>query len=121
MIEIIALIFAFLMLTLGTFGRFKYVWQGNKVKRCKSSDEVSRKFLLLSHIIYWIAFWHNMFIGDTVDVVFWGVGIITTLYANIMVYKYYPIKYSSVWAYIKDSFEFKTLITDTFCLKNDKE
>lgn len=121
MIETIALIFAFLMVTLGTLGRFKYVWQGNKVRRCKSSDEVSRKFLLLSHVIYWIAFGHNFFIGDKVDMVFWGVGLATTFYANVMVYKYYPIKYSSVWAYIKDSFDFKTLISDTFCLRNKKK
>ena len=117
MIEIIALVFAFLMVTLGTFGRFKYVWQGNKVRRNKTSDDVSRKFLLLTHIIYWIAFGHNIFIGDMVDVVFWGVGIITTLYANIMVYKYYSTKYSSVWKYIKDSFDLKTLVADTFGIK----
>ena len=121
MIEIIASIFAFLMVTAGTFGRFKYVWQGNKVRRQKSSDDVSRKFLLLTHVLYWIALGHNFFIGDVVDMVFWSVGIGTTLYANIMVYKYYPIKYSSVWEYIKDSFEFKRLISDTFCFKNYKK
>lgn len=114
MIEIIALIFAFLMLTLGTFGRFKYVWQGNKVKRQESSEDVSRKFLLLTHIIYWIAFWHNIFIGDVVDTIFWSVGIITTAYANIMVYRYYPIKYPSVLRYIKDSFNLRMLMRDSF-------
>lgn len=120
MIETIALIFAFLMVTLGTLGRFKYVWQGNKVKRQNSSDDVSRKFLLLTHVIYWIAFCHNVLIGDKVDTIFWGVGIVTTAYANIMVYRYYPIKYCSVWAYIKDSFDLKTLIRDTFCITKKK-
>lgn len=114
MIELIAFVFAFLMVTLGTLGRFKYVWQGNKVRRNKTSDDVSRKFLLLTHIIYWIAFWHNIFIGDTIDVIFWGVGIVTTFYANVMVYKYYSTKYSSVWKYIKDSFDLRVLIADTF-------
>lgn len=120
MIKIIALVFAFLQVTLGTLGRFKYVWQGNKVKRRRSSADVSRKFLLLTHLLYWVALGHNILVGDAVDVVFWSVGVVTTAYANVMVYRYYPEKYPSFWSYLRNSFDLKNLLFDTFGIHRKK-
>lgn len=81
-------VIAILVVVVGAVGRVKYVWQGSKIKRAKSTKDVSCKFLFVTHIIYWIMFIHNFNQLDWADMIFWFVGLFTTAYANIMAYKY---------------------------------
>lgn len=81
-------IIAFLVVSVGAVGRIKYIWQGSKIKRAGSTKDVSCKFLFVTHIIYWIMFFHNLNQLDWADMIFWFVGLFTTAFANIMAYKY---------------------------------
>ena len=71
-----------------TIIRIKYLWFGLKVKRTQKCDDISTKALLHTHIEYWIMFSHNLNIADTKDQVFWAFGIATTLFTNVMLFKY---------------------------------
>ena len=71
-----------------TFIRMKYVWQGNKVRRTKSTRDVSTKAILNTHIEYWIMFAHNLNVADIKDQFFWGFGIFTTAYTVYCLWKY---------------------------------
>lgn len=86
-----------------TFVRLKYFWQGNKIKRRKSAKDVSRKFMVYTHISYWIMFLHNIAIADIMDQVFWGFGIFTTAYCVVMLYRYREPRIGAL-RWIKDSF-----------------
>ena len=79
---------AVLALTIGILGRFKYVWQGNKIRARKSSKDVSDKFIILSWVTYGVMLVHNYLREDIVDILFWFVGFFTSLYAMIMSWKY---------------------------------
>lgn len=81
-------IIAFLALTIGIAGRFKYVWQGNVIRLNKSSADVSGKFMVLSWITYLIMLIHNSYMGDIVDIAFWFVGLFTSYYAMYMTWRY---------------------------------
>ncbi len=81
-------IVAGLVVAVGAVGRIKYIWAGNKIKRQQSTIDASCKFLFVTHIIYWIMFIHNLNQLDWPDMIFWFVGLFTTLYANIMAYRY---------------------------------
>lgn len=81
-------IVAFLALTIGIVGRFKYVWQGNIIRLNKSSADISGKFMVLSWVTYLIMLIHNSYMGDIVDIVFWFVGLFTSYYAMYMTWKY---------------------------------
>jgi len=81
-------IVAFLALTIGILGRFKYVWQGNKIRNRQSAKDVSDKFIILSWVTYGVMLVHNYLRGDIVDILFWFVGFFTSLYAMIMTWKY---------------------------------
>ena len=71
-----------------TFIRIKYLWFGLKVKRTASCDDISTKAIMHTHIEYWIMFAHNLNISDVKDQFFWAFGIGTTLFTNVMLYKY---------------------------------
>ena len=81
-------VIAFLCLTLGTLGRLKYIWQGNKIKRLKTSESVSSKLFIVSYIIYILMLINNLHNKDWIDVFFWGVGSFAVLYGMIMAYLY---------------------------------
>lgn len=81
-------ILAFLVIAVGAVGRIKYIWSGNKIRRQKSTQDASCKFLFVTHIIYWIMFAWNYTQADLPDLIFWFVGLFTTAYANVMAYKY---------------------------------
>ena len=81
-------VIAGLVLLIGVTSRVKYVWQGAKIKRMGSTKDTSCKFLFVSFIVYIIMFTHNLQMLDWIDAVFWLVGIGTTLYANLMAYRY---------------------------------
>ncbi|MBA7656277.1 hypothetical protein ES703_64201 [subsurface metagenome] len=81
-------IIAGLVLLIGVTSRVKYIWQGSKIRRMGSTRDTSCKFLFVSFIVYILMFIHNLQMLDWVDAVFWLVGIGTTLYANLMAYKY---------------------------------
>lgn len=89
-------IFAFFALTIGILGRFKYVWQGNKVRKTQSSHDVSDRFIILSWVTYGIMLGHNYFQSDLVDMLFWVVGFWTSLYAMLMSWKYSSPKKSFI-------------------------
>lgn len=81
-------VLAILVVVVGAVGRVKYVWAGNKIRRQKSTRDASCKFLVITHMIYWIMFLHNYARLDVADTIFWFVGLFTTAYANIIAYKY---------------------------------
>ena len=80
---------AFLILVLGVPVRFKYVWQGSKIRRRKSARDISRKFYLASWVIYVLQVIHNVYRGDWVDVIFWTVGVFTVAFAIYCSYDYW--------------------------------
>ena len=94
-------IFWWFLIGYTTFVRVKYVWQGNKVRRLKSATGVSHKFMLHSHAAYWIEFFHNLNIADFKDLLFWGIGIITTAYCIITLWQYREPK-TSIKAWVKE-------------------
>lgn len=71
-----------------TFIRIKYVWQGNKIRKLKSARDVSHKFMLYTHVAYWIEFAHNLNVADVKDQLFWGIGILTTAYCIFTMWQY---------------------------------
>lgn len=81
-------IIAIFCVTLGTAGRLKYIWQGNKIKRLKSSESVSSKLFIVSYFIYILMLINNLHNKDYVDVIFWGIGSFAVLYGLIMTYRY---------------------------------
>lgn len=81
-------IFWWVLIGYTTFLRIKYVWQGNKIRRVKSASGVSHKFMLHTHLAYWIQFFHNLNMNDVKDQFFWGVGIVTTAYCVITLWQY---------------------------------
>jgi len=84
-----AKIIAGLVLVLGVPVRFKYVWQGTKIRRRKSARDISRKFYITSWVIYVLQFMHNLLQRDWVDTVFWGVGIFTVAFCIMSAYRFW--------------------------------
>lgn len=82
-------IVAMLVLVLGVPVRFKYVWQGTKIRRTGSARDVSRKFYITSWVIYVLQVIHNYFQRDYVDIVFWTVGVFTVAFAIYSCYEYW--------------------------------
>lgn len=101
-----ASVIAALVLILGVPVRFKYVWQGNKIRRRKSARDVSRKFYIVSWIIYVLQVIHNTNRRDWVDVVFWSVGTVTVAFCIAMCYNYWH-KRMSFGRWLIDSFRDK--------------
>ena len=97
-------IVATLILVLGVPVRFKYVWQGTKIRRRKSARDISRKFYITSWVIYVLQVVHNINQQDWVDVVFWGVGTFTVAYCIAMCYRYWHVK-MSFGKWLVDSFK----------------
>lgn len=100
----IATVVAFLILVLGVPTRFKYYWQGAKVRRRRSARDVSRKFYLVSWVIYVLQVIHNAYRQDWINVVFWSVGCFTVAYCIAMCYIYWHEK-MAFWRWILDSFK----------------
>jgi len=92
--DVIARVVAALILILGVPVRFKYVWQGTKIRRRKSARDISRKFYITSWVIYALQVLHNLFRRDWIDVVFWGVGTFTVAFCISMCYRYWHVKMS---------------------------
>ena len=86
---IVSHIVDFLILVLGVPSRFKYYWTGSKVRRRRSARDVSRKFYLISWVIYVLQVIHNLLRHDWVNVAFWLVGVFTVAYAIAMCYRYW--------------------------------
>ena len=103
MTDAIATAVAFLILVLGVPSRCKYWWQGSKIKRRKSARDVSRKFYLVSFVVYVLQVYHNAYNGDWVNTVFWTVGVFTVGYCIYMCYHYWHVK-MKFWAWVLDSF-----------------
>jgi len=103
MVEIIAGVVSFLILILGVPSRFKYYWQGSKVRRRKSARDVSRKFYIVSWIVYVLQVIHNFINQDWVNVTFWFVGIFTVGYCIWMCYQYWHER-MPFWRWVIDSF-----------------
>ena len=103
-LDIIAGVVATLVLVLGVPTRFKYYWQGAKVHRRKSARDVSRKFYLVSWVIYVLQVIHCAFNKDWVNVCFWFVGIFTVGYCIAMCYRYWHVK-MSFFRWVVDSFQ----------------
>lgn len=102
-IEVIGSIVATLILILGVPTRFKYYWQGSKVRRRESAHDVSRKFYLVSWVIYALQVIHNLINKDWVNVVFWFVGLFTVGYCIRMCYRYWH-KEMGFWSWVVGSF-----------------
>lgn len=100
----IAKVIAGLVLVLGVPVRFKYVWQGTKIRRRGSARDVSRKFYITSWVIYVLQVIHNLFEQDWVDVIFWGVGTFTVAFCIFMCYRYWHEKMSFLH-WLIDSFQ----------------
>ena len=77
-----------ILISYTTFIRMKYVWLGNKVRRTKSTRDVSTKAILHTHIEYWIMFSHNLNISDLKDQFFWAFGIGTTMFTVIQLFRF---------------------------------
>jgi len=92
MIAIIAVVVSFLLLILGVPSQFKYYWSGSKIRRRKSARDISRKFYLVSWVIYVLQTIHELINGDWVNVLFWGVGIFTVAYTIAQCYRYWHVK-----------------------------
>ena len=103
-VDIVAAVVAFLILILGVPSRFKYYWQGAKVKRRKSARDVSRKFYIVSWFIYALQVVHNFINQDWVNVAFWFVGIFTVGYCILMCYRYWHVKMGFL-EWVVDSFK----------------
>lgn len=103
MMSYLAAIVSFLILALGVPSRFKYYWQGSKVRRRRSAKDVSRKFYLVSWIIYVLQIVHNTINEDWVNVAFWFVGVFTVSYCIAMCYRYRHVRVS-FWRWVADSF-----------------
>ena len=84
-----ASVIASLVLILGVPTRFKYYWQGAKVARRGSARDVSRKFFIVSWVVYVLQVIHNFINRDWVNVVFWSVGTFTVAYCIFMCKKYW--------------------------------
>lgn len=97
---------AFLVLVLGVPTRFKYYWQGSKVFRRQSARDVSRKFYLVSWVVYVLQVLHNWFNRDWVNVIFWSVGVFTVAYCIARCYQFWHVK-MSFWHWVMDSFQDK--------------
>ncbi len=104
MIDSIAVVVSFLILILGVPSRFKYYWQGAKVRRRKSARDVSRKFYLVSFVIYLLQVYHNAYNGDWVNTIFWSVGVFTVGYCIVMCRRYWHVK-MPFGRWIIDSFQ----------------
>ena len=91
-IDIIAVVVSFLILVLGVATRFKYVWQGNKIRRRKSARDVSRKFHIASWVVYVLQVFHCAYIGDWVNVAFWTVGVFTVAFCVLMCRVHWHVK-----------------------------
>lgn len=91
-IDAIAAVVSFLILILGVPTRFKYYWQGSKVRRRMSARDVSRKFYIVSWFVYVLQVFHNAYRGDWVNFIFWTVGVFTVAYCILMCYKYWHIR-----------------------------
>lgn len=100
----VAVVVAFLILVLGVPTRFKYYWQGSKVKRRKSARDVSRKFYLVSFVVYVLQVYHNAYNGDWVNVAFWSVGTFTVAYCIAQCYVFWHEKMPFL-RWILDSFQ----------------
>ena len=87
-----------------TFIRMKYVWLGNKVRRTRSSRDVSTKAILNTHIEYWIMFAHNLDVADVLDQFFWGFGIFTTAYTAYCLWKHREERELGFWTWLKRGF-----------------
>lgn len=94
---------AFLILILGVPTRFKYAWQALKVQRRRSARDVSRKFYLVSWIVYVLQVLHNIFNQDWVNVAFWSVGTFTVAYCIAMC-KVHWHEDMGFWEWVVDSF-----------------
>lgn len=68
--------------------RVKYIWQGNKIRRRRSSKDVSRKFMIWGTLSYLITFSRNVTIKDTFDIIFLGFGFVACIYCLTMMYIY---------------------------------
>lgn len=94
---------ATLILILGVPSRLKYYWQGAKVRRRRSARDVSRKFYLVSEIVYILQVIHCLYREDWVNVVFWGFGTITVGYCIYMCYLHWHEK-MGFCCWVLDSF-----------------
>lgn len=99
----IATVVAFLILVLGVPSRWKYAWQGNKIRRRRSARDVSRKFYLVSFVIYVLQVYHNAYRGDWVNVAFWSVGVFTVGYCIAQCYRHWHERMSFA-RWLLDSF-----------------
>jgi len=98
-----ATIIAFLVLVLGVPTRFKYYWQGSKIRRAGSARDVSRKFYIVSWIVYVLQIIHNVINHDWVNVAFWSVGTLTVAYCIMECYIFWHERMSFP-RWIADSF-----------------
>ena len=101
-----ATIIATLILILGVPTRFKYYWQGSKIRRTGSARDVSRKFYIVSWIVYVLQIVHNALSGDWVDFAFWTVGTFTVAYCIKQCYTYWHERMSFL-EWVADSFRGK--------------
>lgn len=85
----IATMVAFLVLLLGVPSRMKYAWQATKIRRLKSARDVSRKFYLVSWVVYIIQLIHNILRRDWVDATFWAVGVFTVAFCIVSLYQFW--------------------------------
>lgn len=86
-------IIALLAVVFGTFGRVKYLLQGNKIRRRASSVDVSGGFYILTFVGYTLMLLHCINIKDWVGIVFWSVGWVTSSYCLVCVYFYWKISF----------------------------
>jgi hypothetical protein len=103
-LQVVPAVVAFLILILGVPTRFKYWWQGSRVIRTGSARSISRKFYLVSWVVYVLQVLHNLFNRDWVNVVFWSVGTFTVAYCIWACYAYWHEK-MPFWRWVLDSFQ----------------
>ena len=88
-----AKVIALLAVVFGTWGRVKYILQGNKIRRRNSSKDVSGGFYILTFIGYTLMLLHCINIRDWVGIVFWSVGWVTSSYCMVCVYVFWRVPF----------------------------
>lgn len=72
-----------------SISRIRYVWQGTKIRRRKSSRDISRKNILIAVLIYYLLLVKDFSHGDIYDIIFRGIGSFTCTFCLLMTYWYW--------------------------------
>ena len=86
-------IFKFIVLVAGLMDAYKYVRQTNKIKRTKSSKNISRLFILLAIFSDILLISYCIYIRDAILIIIRSASLFTMCQVYWNIYKYYPFKH----------------------------